>query len=247
MDKEELQRPLVPDHNDNGSDKLLSVRHDSPYSLNSELEEPTSPNDPKNENEGEDKGEDEDDGYDDYINSVSRADKQSIIGQDIAWRKIHINEHENLIEPDRVFCSNQIHTAKYTLLTFLPKNLFFQFTKLANIYFLVMMIFQTIPQISISGGLPTILMPLGFVVLTVMVKDIIEDWKRHKSDNIENASKILCIPRPDQMRYIKPEEDGIFKTLKWSQIKVGQIVKVLKDQYFPADLILINSNDPQGI
>ena len=49
-----------------------------------------------------------------------------------------------------------------------------------------MMIFQMIPQITISGGKPTILMPLGFVVLVSMVKDIIEDIKRHSSDNREN-------------------------------------------------------------
>jgi magnesium-transporting ATPase (P-type) len=247
MDKKELQRPLVPDQRENDSERLLSAKQDSTYSINSEQEETTNLKDPKHESDEEGEGEDEDKAYDDYINNVTREDKQSIIGQDIAWRKIHINEHENLLEPDRVFRSNKIHTAKYTVLTFLPKNLFFQFTKLANLYFLLMMVFQTIPQISISGGLPTILLPLGFVVLTVMVKDIIEDSKRHKSDNVENSSKILCIPRPDQMRYINPEETGIFKTLKWSQIKVGQIVKVVKDQYFPADLILINSNDPQGI
>jgi len=104
-----------------------------------------------------------------------------------------------------------------------------------------------IPQISNSQGRPTILMPLGFVVLVSMIKDIIEDSKRHSSDNRENSSKVLCIPRTDQARYVNPNEDGVFKTLKWSQIKVGQIVKVTKDSYFPADLLLLNSDDPQGI
>lgn len=104
-----------------------------------------------------------------------------------------------------------------------------------------------IPQISNSQGRPTIAMPLGFVVVVSMIKDIIEDSKRHASDNRENRSKILCIPRPDQMRYVNQNEPGIFKTLKWDQIKVGQIVKVLKDQYFPADLVLLNSDDSQGI
>jgi P-type E1-E2 ATPase len=49
------------------------------------------------------------------------------------------------------------------------------------------------------------------------------------------------------MRYVRQKEEGVFMTLKWSQLKVGQIVKVVKDQYFPADLILLNSDDPQGI
>ena len=33
---------------------------------------------------------------------------------------------------------NQIHTAKYNVITFLPKNLFYQFSKMTNLYFLTM-------------------------------------------------------------------------------------------------------------
>ena len=40
----------------------------------------------------------------------------------------------------RLFIDNHIHTSKYTIITFLPKNLIDQFSKLANIYFLLMMI-----------------------------------------------------------------------------------------------------------
>lgn len=35
------------------------------------------------------------------------------------------------------------------------------------------------------------LMPLSFVVLVSMIKDIFEDLKRHKSDNFENNLKVL--------------------------------------------------------
>ena len=36
------------------------------------------------------------------------------------------------------FMANQIHTARYNVLTFLPKNLFYQFRKMTNLYFLVL-------------------------------------------------------------------------------------------------------------
>lgn len=49
------------------------------------------------------------------------------------------------------------------------------------------------------------------------------------------------------MRYVDQNDQEVFKYLKWAQIKVGQIVKINKDEYFPADLILINTDDPQGI
>jgi hypothetical protein len=35
------------------------------------------------------------------------------------------------------FIKNKIHTAKYNLITFFPKNIFFQFSKLSNLYFLI--------------------------------------------------------------------------------------------------------------
>lgn len=47
-------------------------------------------------------------------------------------------------------------------------------------------------MISITYGQPTILMPLSFVTFVSMVKDIIEDYKRHISDNEENNRKGKC-------------------------------------------------------
>lgn len=33
-------------------------------------------------------------------------------------------------------------------------------------------------------------MPLTFVILVSMIKDIFEDYKRHKSDKLENYKKV---------------------------------------------------------
>lgn len=52
---------------------------------------------------------------------------------------------------------------------------------------------------------------------------------------------------PDQQNRVSRTEEGIFKHISWSYIKVGQIVKVCRDEYFPADIVLINSSDTQGI
>ena len=41
-----------------------------------------------------------------------------------------------------MFQGNEISTTRYSVLTFLPKNIFEQFSKMANAYFLVMMILQ---------------------------------------------------------------------------------------------------------
>ena len=76
------------------------------------------------------------------------------------------------------------------MLNFLPKNLFLQFTKMANVFYLIIMFLQMIDLISITGGKPVMLYPLTFVVAVSMIKDISEDFKRHKSDQKENYRKI---------------------------------------------------------
>ena len=48
--------------------------------------------------------------------------------------------------------ANGITTAKYTLLSFVPRNLFEQFSRVANFYFLCLLILQLIPAISSTSS-----------------------------------------------------------------------------------------------
>ena len=73
---------------------------------------------------------------------------------------------------------------------------------------------QTIPQISVSNGRPDTFLPLFFIVLVTMIKDLFEDIKRHKSDKEENSKKI---------KYF--ENCGI-TIKKWEELRVGEIIKV---------------------
>lgn len=139
------------------------------------------------------------------------------------------------IQNQELYKTNKISTCKYNAITFLPKNLFIQFQKLANIYFLLVAILQSIPQISNSGGIPNILLPLSLVLTVSAIRDILEDKKRRKSDQEENSR--ICL---------KMTMTGWQKTL-WQNIRVGDVVKILKDEYFPTDLIFCASSDNKGI
>lgn len=88
------------------------------------------------------------------------------------------------------FAKNKIKTSKYAWWTFLPKNLVEQFSKFANCYFLLICVMQTIPLISITNNHPTTLLPLTFVLLLSMTKDLYEDLKRSNSDKLENNRKV---------------------------------------------------------
>lgn len=78
--------------------------------------------------------------------------------------------------------NNTIRTSKYNIFTFLPYNLFTQFSKAPNIYFLMISYLQTIKSISISGGKCVQAAPLSVIVFLSMLKDAFEDYQRVKSD-----------------------------------------------------------------
>ncbi|KAG8996124.1 hypothetical protein FRB94_008549 [Tulasnella sp. JGI-2019a] len=111
-------------------------------------------------------------------------------------RTIYINEdlpqdafHNGKIRQQWVYPTNQVVTSKYTLITFLPRNLFEQFRRIANIFFLGIAILQFFSVFStISPGL-VILPLLAFIVITAL-KDGYEDIKRHQSDRSINNSKV---------------------------------------------------------
>ena len=84
--------------------------------------------------------------------------------------------------------NNCVRTSKYSWWSFLPVNLFEQYQKASNIYFLVIMLMQLIDVISISDGKPAMLPPIIFVLVASMLKDGYEDYKRHRDDRNENET-----------------------------------------------------------
>ena len=71
--------------------------------------------------------------------------------------------------------SNSIQTSKYTLLTFLPKGIFYEFSKLANFYFLLSAVIISIPDISPYHPM-TGIAPMIFVLTVALIKEAYEDW-----------------------------------------------------------------------
>jgi hypothetical protein len=70
--------------------------------------------------------------------------------------------------------SNYISTTKYTIWTFLPKNLYFQFSRVYNVYFLLGALSTLGGTSSISPG--TMIAPLLIVLLFSAIKDGYEDY-----------------------------------------------------------------------
>lgn len=73
---------------------------------------------------------------------------------------------------------------------------------------------QLIKAISTSNGVPYIFVPLIFIISVTMVKDFVEDYKRHVSDWEENNKKTKIF------------RNGTFVPAKWKDIRVGNIIRV---------------------
>ena len=87
--------------------------------------------------------------------------------------------------PKQTFASNVVITSKYTLFTFLPKNLFEQFRRIANTFFLLLAILQFFPQYETLNPFVSAL-PFLIIIGLTAAKDGFEDWKRHKTDHTVN-------------------------------------------------------------
>lgn len=90
--------------------------------------------------------------------------------------------------------NNAIKTTKYSIWSFIPKNLFEQFHRFANIYFLVIVILNLIPEINAFGKYIA-MAPLIFVLSVTAVKDLFEDRRRYRSDKAVNNSICLVFNR----------------------------------------------------
>ena len=90
-------------------------------------------------------------------------------------------------EPVVRYVRNKVRTAKYTIITFLPRNLFEQFRRVATIYFLGLVILQLFPIFGAPKGQIGMLPLLAILGMTA-IKDAIEDWRRSKQDDQVNNS-----------------------------------------------------------
>jgi len=164
--------------------------------------------------------------------------KKSLIMSNPISIKLHFGPKINdslRIEQDRKYGLNRILTTKYNILTWFPKSLLMQFKRFANVYFLFVTVLQCM---SFSPKSPqTQIFTFFLVLLFTMIKEAIEDYKRYKMDNEINNKSVAAY------NYINKK----FENKKWQDLKVGEIVKIHKNNPIPADLFLFKSSLDSGL
>ncbi|XP_015441182.1 probable phospholipid-transporting ATPase VA [Pteropus alecto] len=125
---------------------------------------------------------------------------------------------------------------QHTALSFLPKNLFEQFHRLANVYFVLIALLNFAPAVNaFQPGLA--LAPVLFILAVTAFKDLWEDYSRHRSDHEINHLGCLVFSR-EERRYV---------SRFWKEIRVGDFVRLRCNEIVPADILLLSSSDPDGL
>uniref|UniRef100_A0A673K2K8 Phospholipid-transporting ATPase n=1 Tax=Sinocyclocheilus rhinocerous TaxID=307959 RepID=A0A673K2K8_9TELE len=132
------------------------------------------------------------------------------------------------------YSGNAIKTYKYNVFTFLPLNLYEQFKRVANLYFLCLLILQIIPQISTLPWYTT-LVPLVLVLGITAIKDLVDDLARHRMDKEINNRRCDVLL------------NGRFEKTRWMNLQVGDVVRLKKNDFIPADILLLSSSNPNSL
>nr|XP_029132633.1 probable phospholipid-transporting ATPase VA [Labrus bergylta] len=145
----------------------------------------------------------------------------------------HAKGEEN---PNRHYANNKIKTTKYTVLSFLPKNLFEQFHRFANVYFVFIALLNFVPVV--NAFQPELaLAPVVFILSVTAIKDLWEDYRRHRSDKEINHMDCLVFSRAER-RYVEKY---------WKELRVGDFIRLRCNEILPADVLLLSSSDPDRL
>lgn len=168
--------------------------------------------------------------------SYRRKAKSSIFGlccppePDFVSRTILVGEPT----PDGAYSANVTRNQKYNALTFLPVTLALQFQYFQNLYFLGVAVSQFIPILRI-GFLFTYVAPLVFVLLVSIIKELFDDLQRKKRDTEVNGQL-----------YHRLGPSGRLESIAASDIRVGHLIALSKDQRIPADCVLLRTTEKTG-
>ncbi|OAD74275.1 hypothetical protein PHYBLDRAFT_177452 [Phycomyces blakesleeanus NRRL 1555(-)] len=162
------------------------------------------------------------------------------------------------------YTTNRIRTSKYTILSFVPKNLFEQFRRAANIYFLGMAILQMLPTFGVKSPALTLL-PICTVVVITALKDAFEDLERHKVDARYNSTPTHTLLGYNNTNHPQPVEKnknkinaqessfshttarGVFEPSLSRDVRVGDFILLRNGESLPADAVLLASAGASNI
>ncbi|KAK9369676.1 hypothetical protein V1509DRAFT_618776 [Lipomyces kononenkoae] len=159
-------------------------------------------------------------------------------------RRIPLDLKRNIIagliddRTDKPYMPNRIESAIYNRYNAIPLLLIAQFSKLANIYFLVVSSLQMVPNFSTTGTYNSFITFMIFTAIS-MAREGFDDWQRHRQDATENNKEAFVAEVDTDMDY---QHSLHWRSRAWKNIKVGDVVKLSRNDWIPCDLILLHAD-----
>lgn len=143
-------------------------------------------------------------------------------------RAIEFNCNDRITSSE--FPSNYVSSARHRLLTIVPRHLFEQFQRSANIWFLIVSVFQLIPyQLNPTDSWTTIL-PLSLMLAFTLGSEIVNDYRRYAGDRELNSQEYHVW------------HGTYYTNIPCKNIQVRQVVILKNDEVVPADMVLLASS-----
>lgn len=130
---------------------------------------------------------------------------------------------------------NAIHTRRFRWYSWLPKSLYWQMKRVANIYFVAIALLAITPLWAPRKWTSKVMM-VTLVLMLQAFKDLFEDLKRGRDDREDNTRTTL--------HYDHGEE--VFISKEWQHCKPGDLLLIREGELIPADVLILASNKANG-
>lgn len=174
-------------------------------------------------------------------------------------RQVYVNEPlpqaklDKNGNPKQKYVTNKVVTSKYNILTFIPKNLYEQFRRIANFFFLLLVVLQWFPEFATIEPVVAAL-PMFIILGITSIKDGFEDFKRHVTDKSVNNRKTWTLGNWKNVNYAGAASNSIisffnkknpvsepvgrespeWKETLFKDVRVGDFIKLRNDDFIPA-------------
>ncbi|CCW61608.1 unnamed protein product [Phytomonas sp. EM1] len=165
-------------------------------------------------------------------NSIRRC--LNILSSRVHHRNHLMNEIKPLDDDSaNAFPDNTVSNTHYSIHTFLFLNLYEQFRRPLNFYFLLVAALQFIPSIAPVSPLST-LIPILFAFTLTAIKEGCDDVERYRHDCKYNA----------RLRLVLDKFSGQWCYKKNASIRVGDVIMLQRNEDIPCDVVAIASSAP---
>ncbi|EAL66682.1 P-type ATPase [Dictyostelium discoideum AX4] len=170
--------------------------------------------------------------FNNFNNFMNPNEEEPTEEKTVAPRTVHIGNLEHNYKHG--YGKNEIATSRYSSISRIPRIIVSQLIRLINVYFIIIIVLSFIDGVSPTGKFTT-LGPWLITITISVLREIIEDLKRQKQDEAVNygTSEVF--------------RNGQFVQTLWKDIRVGDIVKVRNRQYFPADIYIFSTSEPENV